>query len=269
METWNNKVVVVTGGSDGLGRTIGTVFSEAGAQSVLLARNESTLRDVCEQAKQAGRSVDWIVADVTDDQSVTNAVEEIVRRHGRIDVWVNNVGKSTRVKFEQCDVEQYKELMELNLYSAVRCTLAALDQLIATSGQIVNIGSLAAKTGWPNVAPYSVSKHALAAFTHQMRIEGPSNISCLFVCTGPIKRSGVMDRYEAQSNGLEPVASQPGAGVNLKGIAPEKLARKIVRACELRKPEIIMPWYSRVLFSIAQLSPSMGDFLLRRSSRNK
>lgn len=269
MGTWNNKVVVVTGGSEGLGRAIGIAFASAGAQTVLLARNESPLRDACERAQQSGLSIDWVVSDVTDDQSVTESVEEIIRRHGQIDVWVNSVGKSTRVDFEKCDVGQYKDLMELNLYSAVRCTLAARDALVATSGQVVNIGSLAAKTGWPNVAPYAVSKHALAAFSHQMRIEGPANVNCLFVCPGPIKRTDAMVRYEAESEGLGEIAALPGAGVNLKGIAPEKLAQKIVRYCELRKQEIVLPWYSRVLFSIAQLSPTIGDFLLRRSYRKK
>ncbi len=269
MGSWNNKVVVVTGGSEGLGRTIGISFAQQGAQSVLLARNGASLQDVCESAQESGLQVDWIVCDVTNDQSVSNAVEEVVRRYGRIDIWVNNVGKSTRIKFEECDVEQYKELMEFNLYSAVRCTLAVMEHLVTTSGQVVNIGSLAAKTGWPHVAPYSVSKHALAAFSHQMRIEGPPNVNCLFVCPGPIKRSDALVRYRSQSEGLDSVAAKPGAGVNLKGIAPEKLAQRIVRYCELRKSEMVLPWYSRALFSIAQLSPTIGDYLLRRSSRKK
>ena len=267
MGTWNNKIVVVTGGSDGLGRAIGIAFASAGAKTVLLARKEQPLREVCDGVPQSG--LDWIVADVTDDQGVTDAVAEIVRRHGRIDVWVNNVGKSTRIKFDQCDVDQYRDLMELNLYSAVRCTLAALDALATTSGQVVNIGSLAAKTGWPNVAPYTVSKHALAAFSHQFRIEGPPNVNCLFVCTGPIQRSDSTIRYESESQGLDANASRPGAGVKLKGISAERLARKIVRYCELRKQELVLPWYTRLLFSVAQLSPRIGDFILRRSNRKK
>lgn len=269
MGIWNNKVVVVTGASDGLGRAIAMTFAAAGAHAVALARNESRLKDVCSQAQQQGLSLDWVVADVTNDQSIEEAIKEIVRRRGQIDVWVNNVGKSTRIKFEQCGVDRYRDLMELNLYSTVRCTLAVLDQLVATSGQVVNIGSLAAKTGWPNVAPYSVSKHALAAFSHQLRIEGPPNINCLFVCPGPIRRPDSQVRYQTESQGLGAAASLPGAGVSLKGIEPRDLAQKIVRYCELRKAELVVPWYSRLVFSIGQLSPTIGDFFLRRSSRKK
>lgn len=267
MANWKNKVVVVTGGSDGLGRSIAMAFSADGAKSILLARDETRLRTVAEAAVGQGLDVDWIVCDVSSDTSVAQAVDEIIRRYGRIDVWVNNVGRSSRIKFAQCGVEEYQASIDINFYSAVRCTLAVLDHVTATSGQIVNIGSLAAKTGWQNVASYAVGKHALAAFSHQMRIEGPSNVNCLFVCMGPIKRADASVRYADQVDGLDESAKKPGAGVKLKGICPDLMAAKIVRGCRGRKKEIVLPFYTRFLFAILQLSPSFGDFLLRRSSK--
>ncbi len=269
MSQWKKKVVVVTGGSDGFGQAIALAFATQGATVVLIARNQPRLKEVAENARDENCDIDWVVGDVTDDVSVHETVSEIVRRHQRIDVWVNNVGQSTRIKFEQCGVENYKQLMEINFYSAVRCTLAVLEHLVATSGQVVNIGSLASKTGWPNVAPYTISKHALAAFSHQFRIEGPSNVNCLLVCPGPIGRSDAQARYNDQAQGLDKTATQPGAGVKLKGIPPEKLALKIVRYCELRKKELVTPWFTRILFSVAQLSPTLGDYLLRRSKNRK
>lgn len=266
---WKNKIVVVTGGSDGLGRQISRAFAGVGATTVVIARNESRLIEIFGADSAEGSGIDWVVGDVTDDQSVSESVAEIMKRYGRIDVWVNNVGASTRTSFQQCGVDDYRALMEINFYSAVRCSLAVLDHLTTTSGQIVNIGSLAAKTGWPNVAPYAVSKHALAAFSHQLRIEGPENVNCLFVCPGPIRRPDSNERYAAEAKGLDESATQPGAGVKLKGIPPEKLAQAIVRYCELRKKELVMPWFSRILFSLAQLSPLIGDFLLNRFTSRK
>jgi short-subunit dehydrogenase len=271
MKTWNEKVVVVTGGSDGLGLEIAKAFASRGGKVVLLARNETRLKSVCEDADLGTKveKMDWLTCDVTNDGSVKVAVDEIIRRHGRIDVWVNNVGASTRIKFEDCGVEDYRSLMELNFYSSVRCTQAALSALVKTSGQVVNIGSLAAKTGWRNVSPYSASKHALAAFSHQFRLEGPPNVNCLFVCPGPIQRKDAGTRYANQAENMDAAAAQPGAGVKLKGIPPAKLALRIVRACELRKREIVTPWFARLLFSISQLSPVIGDFLLGRFSKKK
>ncbi len=267
MANWKNKVVVVTGGSEGLGQTIGVEFSAQGAHTVLLARSEDRLQAAVELARSSGLTVDYIVADVTQDSEVESAIERVIKKYQRIDVWINNVGKSTRIRFEDCGVEAYKDLIEVNFYSAVRCTLAVLKHLSASSGQVVNIGSLASKTGWPNVAPYSASKHALSAFCHQMRLEGPANVNCLHVCTGPIQRDDSGARYQEQAATMDEVAAQPGAGVKLKGIQPQWLAAKIVRACEKRKSELVVPGYSRILFAISQLSPSLGDFLLRRSSK--
>jgi len=267
MANWKNKVVVVTGGSEGLGKTIGFEFASRGAQTVLLARNEAKLTAAVESASSLGLNVDYVVADVTQDLDVESALKQIIEKHQRIDIWINNVGKSTRIRFEDCNVEEYKSLIEINFYSAVRCTLAALEYLVASSGQVVNIGSLASKTGWPNVAPYSASKHALSAFCHQMRLEGPANVNCLHVCTGPFQRDDAGTRYQKQAAGIGKVAEQPGAGVKLKGLQPQWLAEKIIQSCEKRKSELVVPGYSRILFAISQLSPSLGDFLLRRSSK--
>jgi len=204
---------------------------------------------------------------VTQDDSVDNAVNEIASRFGGIDLWINNVGKSTRIAFEDCQPRDYAELMEINFYTAVRCTLAALPALKKSSGTVVNIGSLASKTGWRNVASYTTSKHALAAFSHQLRLEGPTNVHCLLVCPGPIRREDAGQRYATQAAGLDPSATAAGAGVKLKGIPPEVLAAKIEKAVRRKKKELIVPAYTRLLFALLQISPSLGDWLLRRFSK--
>jgi short-subunit dehydrogenase len=266
MGSWQGKVVLVTGGSGGLGLAIGCAFSQAGATAILLSRDEEKLQKVCELKAKSNIQLDWIQGDVTSDSSIEAAVRGILEKHGRIDLLVNNVGKSTRIELLNCTVEQYAEFMEMNLYSAIRCTLATMDALKVTSGQVVNIGSLASKTGWPKVAPYAVSKHGLAAFSHQLRLEGPENVNCLHVCPGPIRREDSGTRYDSQAEGMGDSVAQPGAGVKLKGIDPDFLARKIVRHCEKRKSELIMPWHAKLLFSMTQLSPRLGDFLLRKSN---
>lgn len=265
MAHWKNKTVVVTGGSDGLGREIALKFARHEAQVFILARNETRLKQVADEARADGLNINWIVADVTDDQSVNDSIIEIIRRRGAIDLWINNVGKSTRAAVTECGVESYQQQMEINFYSSVRCALAVLPHLAETNGQLVNIGSLACKTGWPFVAPYSASKHALAAFNHQLRLEGPANVNYLLVCSGPVQRSDAGKRYENQAAGLPESASRPGGGVKLRGIPPEKLAEKIERSCRRRKKELVVPGYARIAFALAQLSPQLGDLFLNRS----
>jgi NAD(P)-dependent dehydrogenase (short-subunit alcohol dehydrogenase family) len=269
MANWTDKVVVVTGGSSGLGRAIAAEFADAGARVVCLARDEQKLVQAANQLSQTGAQVSGVVADVTDDQSVAAAVAEIKNRHGQIDVWINNVGRSLRIGLTDAQVEDFQELMEINFLSVVRCCLAALPELDRTSGHLVNIGSLASKTGWPLVAPYSASKHALAAYHHQLRLEGPRSIHYLLVCPGPIRRSDAGSRYADQASMLSEEASKPGAGVKLKGIPPEEIAQRIRAACESRKDDLVLPGKARIAFALAQLSPRLGDYLLKKFSSSK
>ncbi|MEL7496859.1 MAG: SDR family NAD(P)-dependent oxidoreductase [Planctomycetota bacterium] len=270
MKRWSGKVVVVTGGSAGLGRSIASTFAHAGATTILLARDESRL----------SRARDWIdpendlpvhsiVCDVCDTTSIQDAVTTIRDQFGRIDVWVNNVGVSIRTRFDECPIDEYQRLMEINFMTAVRCSYAVLPLISQSSGSIVNIGSLAAKTGWKNVSPYATSKHALAAFSHQLRLEGPANVHTLFVCCGPIKRNDEGTRYADASSNVDEQAQSAGAGVRLKGIDPDVLSSRIEVAVRKRKKELMIPWYARILFAIQQLSPTIGDWMLSKFNRSK
>ena len=86
----------------------------------------------------------------------------------------------------------------------------------------------------------------------------------LLVCPGPIARDDSGKRYDEQSSDLPAAAKQPGGGVKLKGIPPALLAAKILQACQRRRPELVVPGKAKILFAISQLSPAMGDWLLKR-----
>ncbi len=272
MSKWAGKVVVVTGGSDGLGAAIVGAFANERAHVVILARNSQRNSDVVHDFTARGKLVTAIETDVTSDGSVNRAVEQIISERGQIDVWVNNVGKSTRAGVFDATVEDYAELMELNFYTAVRCSRAVMSELEDSGGHLVNIGSLAGRTAWPLVAPYSTSKHALSVFTDQLRLEAPRGVHVLLVSPGPVIRNDdplqQHDRYEHLSEGLPAGATRPGAGAPVKGIRPEDVAQKILRACESRKRELIIPWHARLLFIASRISTRLGDWLIRRSRKN-
>ena len=112
---WNNKVVVVTGGSKGLGLEIARAFGLAGARIVLLARTEPDLVSATEQLSIEGVESTFWVTDVSSELSVQSVFEEIAAKMGRIDVLVNNVGKSTRANIEELDLDEATELMDRQL----------------------------------------------------------------------------------------------------------------------------------------------------------
>ena len=269
-ESWENKTVVVAGGSSGLGLAIARAFHQTGATIVLLARTESKLAIATEQLNRlrAASSFHYCI-DLTDNSEVNQVVGDIIALRGKIDVWVNAVGQSTRAHFAKTTIASYRELMEQNFFAVVNTTYAVLSHLENSSGYLINIGSLASKTAWPYVSPYVTSKHALAGFTNQTRLEGPQNIHVLFVCPGPIASSVTDQKRYAIDKEMNERAARPGAGAPVSAIDPEWLAKKIIRACEKRKPELVIPGKSRLLFGLLQLWPSIGNFLLRRFAAKK
>lgn len=269
MAYWQNKVVLVTGGSAGLGLAIAQAFAAAGAHVAIAARNAERLQAaVASMPAARPGDVISIEADITCQSDVDRMIAQTVTAFGRVDVLVNNAGQSMRGEVLTTPPEDFLRLFEMNLVSLVRCTQAAAPQLVATRGHIVNIGSLASKSTSRYLGAYPASKFAVAAFSQQLRQElGPQGVHTLLVCPGPLQRDDMGDRYAEQSANLPEAAKQPGAGVRLKGITPDTLASLILRACERRRAELVVPWRAKLLFAIAQLSPELGDWIIRRMGR--
>lgn len=261
---WQNKVVLVTGGTAGLGRSLVAAFGQRGARVVVWARDAQRLEALVEECRAQSWNVEGVSVDITDDRSVAKAALELLSHYGRIDVLINNVGKSIRCDVMKSELAQYRDLMEVNFFALVRCTLAFLTPLIEQRGHIVNIGSLAGKTAWPFVGPYSTSKFAVTAFTQQLRLETPKTLHVMLACPGPIRRNDAGTRYQSQSQALPEAASRPGAGAPMKGLDPDFVASRIVRCCERRTPELILPRWPRLLFALGQLSAGIGDWVIHR-----
>jgi len=267
MSFWKDKVVLVTGGSSGLGRAIAEAFAQAGAKVAIAALEPEAVRDAARDLQEAGYDVLGVHADITRQDDVDRLFDQTLSRFGRLDVLVNNAGRSMRGNIADTTPEQFRELLELNLIALVRCTRAALPHLLAQKGHVVNIGSLAAKSASRWVGAYPATKHAVAAYSQQLRLElGPKGLHVLLVCPGPIVRKGLR---LFPLEGLEDIPARargPGAGLKVPPIPPEKIARDILRACQRRRPELIVPWYARILFALLHLWPTFADWLVLRNT---
>ena len=262
MTYWTNKSIVITGGSSGLGVHLARAFTNANAQVTLVARNLATLQQV---QTELGSNTRIVQADVTDDASVEQLFQQL--QSESIDAWINTVGKSDRGKILDVSADDFRELIDLNFLSAVRCSRLAVPRLLETKGHLVNIGSLAAKSASSFLGAYPASKFPLAAYSQQLRLElGPAGLHVLLVCPGPIDRPDSGNRYDSASEGLPESARKPGGGVRVKRLSPEKLAQSILLACERRKPELIMPAKAKVLFAISQVFPRLGDWIVRKKT---
>lgn len=262
---WSGKVAIVTGGSSGFGRALATAFAQAGANVVISARSIEPLEAAAEQLRKFGTQILAIPADVTQTEQVESLVEQTVRSFGRLDVLVNNVGRSARSAVLDVSPEDFSELMELNFLAAVRCTRAAMPHLLRSRGHLINIGSLSGKSASRYVGGYAATKFALAGYTQQLRLElSPKGVHVMLVSPGPIEREDAGQRYADQLAGLPPKAAKPGAGVRINPINPDKLSQAILAACRRRQPELIYPGMARLFIAVIQLFPRLGDWLVRK-----
>jgi short-subunit dehydrogenase len=270
MSFWHQKVALITGGSKGLGLAIARAAAAAGCNVVITARDQEQLAAAAAAISTSDRQCGWLPADITQQDQVDALVAETLRMHGRIDILVNCAGKSGRGCVDELSAERYRELIDLNFLSAVRVTRACLPHLLKTPGHIVLIGSLAAKAAGPYLGAYAASKFPLAAYAQQLRLElGPLGLHTLFVCPGPIEREDAGSRYNLQAANLPASARQPGGGVKLKKIDPDWLARRILTACERRQAELVVPARAKLLFAISQLWPTLGDWIIRRTTKEE
>jgi NAD(P)-dependent dehydrogenase (short-subunit alcohol dehydrogenase family) len=265
MSYWQDKVAVVTGGSTGLGKAVAGALAESHARVVIAARGTASLEAARGALSGTGRSVVSIAADVTRDEDVERLFAETISRFGRLDLLVNNAGRSMRRSILETTPEDFSELLNLNLLGVVRCTRAAVPHLLETRGHLVNVGSLAGKSASRYVGAYPASKFALSAYTQQVRLElGEKGLHVLLVCPGPIAREEPREHAPDDLAGLPPSAARPGAGVKTRAISPDWLARAILRSCERRRSELVVPWTARLLFAVMDLWPFAGDYLLNR-----
>src|SRR3990170_6962877 len=165
-------VVVITGCSSGFGMLAALEFARRGDRVYATMRNTAKAGPLLAQAKTAGAAVEVLQLDVNDAVSVAAAIEEVVRREGRIDVLVNNAGMSIDGPVEEFDDDEVLAVFETNFFGVIRVTRAVLPRMRSQGGgTIVTVGSLAGKATLPFSGIYSASKHAVEALSDALHYE--------------------------------------------------------------------------------------------------
>ncbi len=268
MRYWTGKTAIITGGSRGFGRVLVEELARAGARVMVAARDPDSLESVVGPLQAHGAEVRGCVCDATQDDDVQRLLSTTLEQFKRLDLLVNNVGRSSRKPILDTTPEDFAELFSLNFLSAVRCTRAAVPELLKTRGHVVQIASLAARSVTPFLGAYPAGKAPLAVYSQQLRYElGPAGLHVLLVCPGPIQRADAGTRYSAATTDLPAAASQPGGGVRLRGIPPQLLAHQILRACEQRKVELVIPAKARLVFALLPLWPTAADWIIRKMTK--
>lgn len=170
-----NKVIIITGASDGIGAEIARQLAKSGGRQtslVLAARNEDALKQVAAECQTYGSVCLVVKTDVGIESECHQLITKTAEKFGRIDALINNAGKSAQALFsEVADLGWYQELMRINFWGSVWCTHAALPYLKQSRGHIVAVSSLAGLIGVPGRTAYSASKFAMNGFFESLRSE--------------------------------------------------------------------------------------------------
>jgi len=170
-----DKVAIVTGASNGIGRGIAETFAAEGARTVLAARRKERLDEVAAGIRQAGGTALPVPTDLSKESEVLALFEQTMKAYGRLDVLVNNAGVSANVPTEDISLKYWREVLDINLTAAFLCSREALKIMKAQTpqgGRIINIGSVSAKTPRPDSLPYTAAKFAIQGMTHQLTMDG-------------------------------------------------------------------------------------------------
>ena len=180
-----NSVVLITGGTSGIGRACALEFGRAGARIVITGREAARLAATAAELTAAGIEHRTVQGDVGVAVDAARAVADTVAAFGRLDVLLNNAGLSMRAKFADVDVRVLEQLMQTNFFGTVYATKAALPYLLASKGTIVGISSIAGYRGLPGRTGYSASKFAMNGFLEALRTElQPQGVNVLTAAPG-------------------------------------------------------------------------------------
>jgi NAD(P)-dependent dehydrogenase (short-subunit alcohol dehydrogenase family) len=194
----DGRVALVTGASRGIGHDLVLALAGAGATAVAAARSPADVESLLAEARAAGGEVDAVAIDLTDRSSIEDAVAEVVDRHGRIDVLVNNAGLGTNHDALDATEEEWDELFAVNVRGLFfACQSAGRRMVDQGSGRIVNMASQAGIVGIPRHAAYSASKGAVIALTKVLALEwSPSGVTVNCVAPTFVRTPGTAERLD-------------------------------------------------------------------------
>lgn len=180
-------IAVVTGASKGLGRHMAGSLAAAGAQVALVARNEALLNQVAQGIRESGGEAEYIVADVTDEAAAAEVDHAVRETFGVCDILINNAGINNRKPIEEMSVEEWHEIIEVNLTGPFMMSRAFVGGMKEKNwGRILNMTSIMSHVSLPNRAGYSTTKAGLLGFTRALALElAPHNITVNGISPGP------------------------------------------------------------------------------------
>lgn len=255
---YRDKVVVVTGGTDGIGKALVQKLLELGAKVATCGRNYDRLYDL--QSTHPSLPLHTLVADVSNEHDCKRFIESTVQMFGGIDILINNAGISMRGLFKELEVDVIRRVMDINFFGSVYCTKLALPHIITRKGTIVGISSIAGYRGLPGRTGYSASKFALQGFLESLRVELiDDKVHVMWVSPG-FTTSGIRER--ALDDKGETQEKNP---MNEGKLMPAgECAAILLKAIKEKKRTLVLTFTGKETVLINKLLPTLADKLVHK-----
>jgi len=254
-----NKIIIITGASSGIGKSLAIEFAKRGANLVLGARQFVTL---CEIAQDLERQYQIkaiaVQCDVTIEEDCRHLINQTLTTFGKIDVLVNNAGISMRALFKDADISVLKKVMDVNFWGTVYCTKFALPEILKTKGTIVGVSSIAGYKGLPGRTGYSASKFAINGFLDALWVENlKTGIHVLTACPG-------FTASNIRNTALDKKGAQQGESTleEDKMMTADEVAKIIADGVENTARTLIMTRQGKLLVFLNKFLPRLVDKLV-------
>ncbi|XP_045540605.1 uncharacterized oxidoreductase SSP0419-like [Papilio machaon] len=226
---FENKVIIITGGSSGIGAETAKMFAHYKAKLCLVGRNESRLQNVAQHCELISGNVPLcLLLDLIQPGSCEEVITKTIEKFKRIDVLVNCAGKLELGTLDQSDIDVFDEMIAINLRVPYYLTQLALPHLIKSKGNIVNIGSSYLERYKPGFLPFSVSKNALEKFTRHAAMElVPEGVRVNIINPG-VTRTNLIRYLNIAESDVDYVYNNLIAELGLKKILEPKEVAKLV-----------------------------------------
>lgn len=257
-EHFKDKVVAITGGSDGIGKALVDAFLSCGARVSTCGRNHDKLYQL--HSEYPSYPLHTVVADVSNKNDCRHFIESTIDVFGGIDVLINNAGISMRALFKDVSLDVIHQVMDINFFGSVYCTKYALETIMQRKGVIAGVSSFAGYRGLPGRSGYSASKFAMQGWLEAIRTELlNSGVHVMWVCpyftTSNIRNVAL--NKDGKPQGESPLDEN-------KMMSAEKCAYHILNAIEKRKRTLVMTLSGKQGVFMNKFFPALADRMVRK-----
>lgn len=255
----NDKTVIITGASSGIGKSLAIEFAKHGANLVLAARQFVTLCEITQDIERQFKiKAVAVQCDVTIEEDCEHLIKQTLLTFGKIDVLVNNAGISMRALFKDADIKVLKTVMDVNFWGTVYCTKYALPEILKTKGSIVGVSSIAGYKGLPGRTGYSASKFAMNGFLDALRVENLKTGIHILTASPGFTASNI------RNTALAADGTQQGESTlhEEKMMTADEVATIIVKGVENRARTLVMTGQGKLTVFLNKFLPGLLDKLV-------